>query len=426
MIPQLNPTSNFSNPHSFTGNRWVQLTAGILAMVAVANFQYAWTLFVIPMKNRHGWSNVQIQDALNIFFILSQTWLVPVEAYLADRFGTRVLLIVGGILAAGAWVINAHTDSLSVLYAAQVFSGCGSGIVYGLSMGNALKWFPDRRGLAAGLTAAAFGAGSAATVLPIKWTIETHGFEAAFLWFGLAQGLVIVLAALVIRFPKPHEVPAPTNLKVLQTGGDYTPKSMLRTPAFWLLYLMMTVGAVPGLLMVGQMAPMARDFGVSDIEVTLFGITQVALPFALMVDRIMGGLTRPVFGWFSDHVGRERAIFLAFALEGASLFVLINNRHDPVMFVLMSGLAFFGWGAIFSLFPAVSADMFGRKYATTNYALLYTAKGAAAILISLFNRLQAATGSWVIIFAIMIAFDFLAALLALLVLPWVRRRLIAP
>src|SRR5262245_24415076 len=208
---------------SLTSNRWVQLTAGILAMVAVTNFQYAWTLFVEPLQKRHGWTNVQIQDALMIFFVLSQTWLVPIEAYLADRFGLRLLLIGGGFLVATAWGINAHTDSLGVLYFAQVLSGCGSGIVYGLSMGNALKWFPDRRGLAAGLTAAAFCAGAAATVLPIKWTIEEHGFEAAFQWFGLAQGLVIMLTGLVMRFPKPYEVPVVLSPKVLQTGRDYTP-----------------------------------------------------------------------------------------------------------------------------------------------------------------------------------------------------------
>jgi OFA family oxalate/formate antiporter-like MFS transporter len=390
---------------------------------------------------------VQIQDALVIFFVLSQTWLVPVEAYLADRFGTRLLLIGGGSLAALAWVINAHTDSLPILYVAQVLSGCGSGIVYGLSMGNALKWFPDRRGLAAGLTAAAFGAGSALTIIPIDWTIKVHGYEAAFLWFGLGQGLVIVLAGLVIRFPKAHEVPTPSRPKVLQTSHEFTPREMLRTRAFWLLYVMMTVGAVPGLLMIGQLAPMAKDFmawpesllasarmivnqatamdvGVFTVNVTLLGITLSALQFALVVDRIMGGLTRPIFGWISDHIGRERAIFLAFLLEGASLFALIATRGNSVAFVLMSGLAFFGWGAVFSLFPAVSADMFGRKYATTNYALLYTAKGMAAILVSLCNRLQAETESWLVVFALMIAFDLMAALLALLVLPWVRRRLV--
>src|SRR5436190_16497556 len=213
----------------FWGNRCVQLSAGIVAMVAVANFQYAWTLFVRPLVARHGMSRVEVLDALNIWFVLAQTWLVPLEGYLAERFGPRRLLVLGGVLAALAWVINANTSSLAVLYAAQVLSGCGSGIVYSISIGNALKWFPDRRGLAAGLTAAAFGAGSAATVLPIRWTIKHYDYQAAFFWFGLGQGLVIVLAALVMRFPRAGEVPAPSQLKVLQSSRDYTPGQMLRS-----------------------------------------------------------------------------------------------------------------------------------------------------------------------------------------------------
>jgi OFA family oxalate/formate antiporter-like MFS transporter len=397
-------------------NRWVQLGAGILGMVAVANFQYSWTLFVRPLQDKHGWSRVEILDGLYIFFVLAQTWLVPVEGYLADRFGLRRLLLFGGALAGLAWVICSRTDSLSVLYLAQVMSGCGSGIVYSLSMGSALKWFPDRRGLAAGLTAAAFGAGSAATVRPIGWTIENAGYEMAFLWFGLAQGLVIILAGLVMRFPRHGEVPAPIQVKVLQARRDSRPLEMLKTPTFWLLYAMMTVGAVPGLLMLGQIAPMARDFQVADVTLSFLWISSAALPLAMELDRIMGGLTRPVFGWISDHIGRELAIFLAFGLEGAALLLLILFAHSPGMFVLMSGLAFFGWGAIFSLFPAVSGDMFGRTFATTNYGWLYTAKGAAAIVVSLCNRMHSETGSWVLVFALMIAFDWIAALLALFVL----------
>jgi OFA family oxalate/formate antiporter-like MFS transporter len=405
----------------FLSNRWVQLTAGILGMVAVANFQYSWTLFVRPLQNEHGWSRVEILDALNIFFILAQTWLVPFEGYLADRFGPRLLLLFGGTAAALAWAINAATSSLTILYAAQILSGCGSGIVYAISMGNALKWFPDRRGLAAGLTAAAFGAGSAATVLPIDLTIQNLGYETAFLWFGLGQGLLVVLAGLVMRFPGPHEAPQLDPVTVVRP--DWTPLRMLRAPAFWLLYLMMTVGAVPGLLMLGQLAPMARDFGIADTPVTILGITQLALPFALMLDRITGGLTRPVFGWLSDRIGREPAIFLAFTLEGASLLVLIQFATSPVMFVLMSGLAFFGWGAIFSLFPALSGDMFGSRFATTNYGLLYTAKGTASLIVSLTNRWHEHAGSWEAIFVFLIAADWLAGLLAVFVLRPMRTRL---
>jgi OFA family oxalate/formate antiporter-like MFS transporter len=407
---------------SLLSNRWVQLTAGIVGMVAVANFQYAFTLFVEPLQARHGWSREAVLDALNLFFIPAQTWLVPLEGYLAERFGPRRLLLTGGALAAVAWVLNASTSSLGVLYAAQVLSGCGSGIVYSISMGSALKWFPERRGLAAGLTAAAFGAGSAATVLPIEWTIRHAGYETAFLWFGLGQGLVVMLAGLAMRFPTAHEVPTGARVRVLQSRRDFTPREMLRTPAFWLLYVMMTLGAVPGLLMVGQLKPMATDFHVAAVPVTLLGITLAAAPFALILDRITGGLTRPVFGWLSDHIGREPAIFIAFGLEGAALLLLLLFGHDATVFVLTTGLAFFGWGAVFSLFPTVSGDMFGRRFATTNYGLLYTAKGVATVLVSLCNHLHGATQSWTAVFALLIAADWVAALLALGALRPLRRR----
>jgi OFA family oxalate/formate antiporter-like MFS transporter len=226
-----------------------------------------------------------------------------------------------------------------------------------------------------------------------------------------------------MRFPKPGEAPVPVQSRVLQSGRDYAPGEMLRTPGFWLIYVMMMMGAIPGLLMLGYIKPMARDFGVASAPVTLLWITSAALPLAMELDRVMGGLTRPVFGWISDHIGREKAIFLAFAVEGFALYWLIRFSHEPIMFVLMSGLAFFGWGAVFSLFPAVSGDMFGRRFATTNYSLLYTAKGAASLVVALCGLLRSQTDSWVPVFVVMIAADGVAALLALLVLRPLRTRL---
>ncbi len=226
-----------------------------------------------------------------------------------------------------------------------------------------------------------------------------------------------------MHFPGRHDAALAVSVKVLQTRLDYTPRAMLAQRSFWLLYAMMTIGAIPGLLMIGQIKPIAEAFGIAAAPVSIAGITVgAALPIALILDPLSGGLTRPVFGWLSDHIGRERAIFVAFALEGAALLILILARGNALAFVVMSALAFFGWGAIFSLFPAVSADMFGRRCAATNYGLLYTAKGAAALLVVLCNRLQADTGSWDSIFALMIAADWLAALLALLVLKPMRER----
>jgi OFA family oxalate/formate antiporter-like MFS transporter len=404
-------------------NRWLQLAAGITGMVAVANYQYSWTLFVQPLHERHAWDEVKIQYALYLFFVPAQTWLVPVEGYLAERFGPRRLLVSGGLLAGVGWWLNSVASSLATLYVAQVLAGCGSGIVYCVSMGNALKWFPDRRGLAAGLTAAAFGVGAATTVRPIRWAIRHFGYEQAFLWFGLSWAAVIILAGMVLRFPGPGEALAPARPRVLQSGRDYTPGEMLRSGGFWLVYFMMVTGAIPGLLMLGYVAPMAKSFGVAEMPVGFLWVTSAALPLAMEVDRVLGSITRPTFGWVSDHIGREPAIFLAFALEGVSLLLLIRFAHDPTLFVLTSGLAFFGWGAVFSVFPAVSGDMFGHKFATTNYALLYTAKGVASLLVALCNLLRGEAGSWAPVFAVMIAADAIAALLALFVLRPLRTRL---
>jgi OFA family oxalate/formate antiporter-like MFS transporter len=397
----------------------MQLLAGIVAMVAVANLQYGWTLFVDPIHRKFGWAEALIQVAFTIF-VLTETWLVPLEAYLADRFGPRPLVLVGGVFVGLAWAVNAVADSLLLLYLGAVLGGIGAGIVYGISMGSALKWFPDRRGLAAGLTAAAFGGGSALTVVPIYNTIEGSGYEAAFLWFGLGQGAVVLLAALVLRSPRPGETPEAARPKVRQSVRDFTPPEMLRTPTFWLLYGMFTMVATGGLMAVAQLKPMARDYGVADVPVTLLGFTLAALPFAMAIDRVLNGAARPFFGWVSDHIGRERTMFLAFTLEGFAILLLLNLAHIPVAFVLLSGLTFFAWGEIYSLFPALCGDLFGRKYATTNYALLYTAKGTASLLVPLGSLLTGATGSWMPIFVVAIVFDWATALLALFVLPRMR------
>ena len=395
--------------------RWIQLVVGIVGMVAIANLQYGWTLFVNPIDNKFHWGRAAIQVAFTIF-VLTETWLVPLEGYLVDRFGPRLVVATGGILVGVAWMINAGASSLTMLYAGAVSGGIGAGIVYSTSVGNALKWFPDRRGLAAGLTAAAFGAGSALTIIPISNMIKSSGYEAAFLWFGIGQGIAVLLCASLLYAPHKSEVPEVMKPKVQQSVQDCTGLEMVKTPAFWLLYVMFTAVATGGLMATAQLGPMAKDFKVADASVSLFGITMTALPFALSLDRILNGLTRPFFGWVSDHLGRENTMFIAFGLEGLAILGLINLAHLPVMFVVLSGLAFFAWGEIYSLFPAICGDLFGQKFATTNYGLLYTAKGTASFLIPVGSLLQAATGSWMPIFMVAIAFDWAAALLALFVL----------
>jgi OFA family oxalate/formate antiporter-like MFS transporter len=404
-----------------TSSRWVQLVVGIVGMVAIANLQYGWTLFVNPLDAKFHWGKAAIQVAFTMF-VLAETWLVPFEGYLVDRFGPRLIVAIGGLLVGVAWWLNSVASSLFVLYAGGILGGVGAGIVYGTSVGNALKWFPDHRGLAAGLTAAAFGAGSALTIVPIANLINTRGYEAAFLSFGIGQGIVVILCALFLRAPRKGEVPDVARPKVQQSSRDLTPMEMLKTPPFWVLYVMMTMLAMGGLMATAQLGPIASDFKVAQVPVSLFGLTMAALPFALSLDRVLNGLTRPFFGWVSDHIGRENTMFIAFGLEGVGILLLINFAHVPALFVVFSGLVFFAWGEIYSLFPAVSGDLFGQKFATTNYGLLYTAKGTASLLVPLGNVLKAATGSWMPIFILAIAFDWLGALLALLVLKPLRIR----
>jgi len=393
--------------------RLVQLGVGIVCMVMIANLQYGWTLFVIPIDQKYHWGRAAIQVAFTIF-VLTETWLVPVEGWLVDTFGPKIVVFVGGVLVALAWAINSAADTLLVLYLAAAIGGIGAGAVYGTCVGNALKWFPDRRGLAAGLTAAGFGAGSALTIIPIQGMIQTSGYEATFLWFGLGQGLVVVVLSLALRAPVTGEAPPSTRLR--QTARDYTPLEVLGSPIFWVMYVMFVLVAAGGLMATAQLAPIANDFQIAKIPVSLLGLTLPALTFALSIDRVLNGLTRPFFGWVSDQIGRENTMFIAFGLEAAGIWALSQFGRDPMLFVILSGVVFFAWGEIYSLFPSTCTDVYGVKYATTNAGLLYTAKGTAALLVPLANVLAAASGDWRAVFLVAALMNLAAAIMALAVL----------
>ena len=404
-----------------TGTRWAQLLFGIICMVMIANLQYGWTLFVNPIDQKYHWGRAAIQVAFTIF-VLTETWLVPIEGYLIDRYGPKVMVSVSGALVAVAWVINSYADSLALLYLGAAIGGVGAGVIYGASVGNALKWFPDRRGLAAGLTAAGFGAGSALTVVPIANMIASSGYESAFLWFGIGQGVVVVIVALFLRAPEAGQVPGPAQAAVQQTRRDYGPAEVLKSVPFWVMYLMFVMVATGGLMATAQLAPIAKDFKVDAIPVSILGLTLPALQFALSIDRVLNGLTRPFFGWVSDNIGRENTMFIAFLIEGIGIYALLHYAADPIMFVILSGLVFFAWGEIYSLFPATCTDIYGRTYATTNYGMLYTAKGTASLLVPLGNVLTSATGSWTAVFIIAAALNIVAAVMALVVLRPIRQR----
>ena len=413
-----------ASPPSAPMQRWIQLIIGIACMSMIANLQYGWTLFVNPIQDKYGWSKAAIQIAFTIF-VVTETWLVPIEGYLVDRFGPRPVTLAGGLLVGISWVLNAYADSLTMLYISAAIGGTGAGAVYGTCVGNALKWFPDRRGLAAGLTAMGFGAGSAMTVIPIATMIKAQGYEATFLKFGVMQGVVVFVLALFLMSPKAgFSVPTSKQKAQWASRRDYTPAQMLTTPVFWIMYLMFVMMAAGGLMATAQLAPIAKDFKIADVPVSLIGITLPALTFALSIDRVLNGVTRPFFGWVSDRIGRENTMFIAFFIEGVGILALSAYGQTPVAFVILTGVVFFAWGEIYSLFPATCGDTYGSRYAAANAGLLYTAKGTAALLVP-FTSVLAAAGGWSAVFITASVMNLFAAFLALAVLKPMRRRMAA-
>jgi len=395
--------------------RWGQIAIGVVCMVMIANLQYGWTFFVPEIDKQFGWGRSEIQWAFTLF-VLFETWLVPIEGWFVDKYGPKIVIIFGGVLCALGWAVNSMADTMFLLIVGQVLAGIGAGAVYGTCVANALKWFPDRRGLASGLTAAGFGAGSALTVWPIQATIANFGFQNAFLYFGLGQGIIIVILAFFLFAPKEGQVPEPmTKGPNLQSRRQFTPSEVLKHPIFWLMYVMFVAVGAGGLVVTANLAPMAQDLGVADIPMWL-GIP--ALTLAATIDRVLNGITRPVCGWVSDKIGRENTMFICFALEAVGIYLLYLYAHVPAMFVLLSGLVFFAWGEIYSLFPSTCTDTFGSKYAATNSGLLYTAKGTAALLVPSGTAL-AASGNWDNVFIIGVVLNAAAAILAIAVLkPW--------
>jgi MFS transporter, OFA family, oxalate/formate antiporter len=408
-----------------TTNRWLQLVIGIVCMVMIANLQYGWTLFVHPLSKAHGWAVADIQVAFSLFVAL-ETWLTPVEGWLVDRIGPkngpRLMIAFGGVMIAIAWIVNSAAESLPILYLGAVLSGVGAGAVYATCVGNAVKWFPDRRGLAVGLTAAGFGAGAALTVVPIRQVIDAYGYGAAFFWFGLIQGAIVFVLAWTMRAPYAAETPATAPPKLMQTTESYTPGVMLATPVFWVLYVMFVLVSASGLMATAQIALIARDFHVANTAV-LAGVSTLTL--ALVVDNVANGAARPLFGWISDHIGREYTMAIAFGLGGVSYWLLGSFGTSPWAFVTFAGLIFLTWGEIFSLFPSTCTDSFGPTYATANLSFLYTAKGLSAFLVPLANLIRAATGSWHMVFVVTAMMNFVVVVLALVVLRPLRSRRLA-
>ncbi len=401
------------------GCQRLQLVLGILCMVMVANLQYGWAVFVAPIDAKFAWGRTAIQIAFTIF-VLTETWLMPVTGYLADRFGPRLPVMAGGILTGISWGLNAYAESLAILYFSAAVGGIGAGAVYSACIGNALKWFGDQRGLAVGLTAAGFGTVSAATVLLIHATIQARGYENAFLYFGVGQALIVVLAASRMA------APATQGARGIDGSSDapgYGPLEVIRAPAFWLMYLMFFLVATAGLLAISQLAPIAKEYKIANTPASILDLTLPALTFALAIDRVFSGLSRPFFGWVSDRIGREPAMAIAFGCEALAIVALAWCGSDPLAFVLLTAAIFFCWGEIYSLFPAASADSFGARCAATHAGILYTAKGAAALLVLLLSQYVPQTVDSRLILYFAAALNVWAAVLAVTTLVRLRARL---
>ena len=410
-----------AEPRRSTGStRWVQLVLGLIAMMSISSPQYVWTLFTKPLQETLGAALPAVQVTFTILVVL-QTWLSPVQGYLVDRFGARILIGAGCLLSGLGWISSAYATSLTGLYLTYgLFCGIGTGIVYVGIIGLMVRWFPDRRGFATGMVAAGYGFGAILTTFPIDTMMKQAGYQHTLVVFGIILGIVGAVAALAMRMPTSADVLPPPPAMASRAG--VAPGQVLRSRVFWLMFFMMTMMSTGGLMIISQFAAFSRDFGVANV--TVLGLA--ALPLALTIDRLTNGLTRPFFGWVSDRIGRENTMGIAFLMEAAAVTLMVLFRDDAVVFVILSGVVFFGWGEIFSLFPSTLTDTFGAQHATTNYGMLYVAQGVGSILGGpLAALLRVQTGSWLPVFAIIIAMDALTGILALAVLKPMRRAYLA-
>jgi len=410
-----------------TNARWMQLLLGFIVMMTISSPQYVWTLFVPSFQKTTGSILSQVQWTITILIVL-QTWLSPLQGYLVDKLGPKALIGLGAVMSGGGWIASAYITDLWGLYATYgLLCGVGTGIVYIGIIGLMVKWFPERRGFATGCVAAGYGFGAILTTFPIDDMLKASGYQRTLIVFGAIFAAVGLIGALMLRAPREGEVAVQPILEGAVGARDYSPAEMLKTPVFWLMFVMMSMMSTGGLMVITQFTSFARSFGIdAKTTVIIAGITLAAIPTALTFDRITNGLTRPFFGWVSDHIGRENTMGIAFVLEGIAIYLMLQYRTDPFMLIVLSGLVFFGWGEIFSLFPSTLTDTFGTKYATTNYGFLYMAQGVGSILgAPVAAMIFESTGSWMPVFGLVIGMDILTGLLALFVLKYMRRRLLA-
>ena len=421
-LPPIASTEAGAVSSGATHNRWLQLGLGLVCMMAISSPQYVWTLMTKPLAAKLGVALPELQVTFSLLIIL-QTFFSPFQGKLIDRFGPRMLISIGTVMSGLSWVLASQVHSAPMLYLTYgLVGGLGTGIVYVGVVGLMVRWFPTNRGFAAGAVAAGYGMGAIVTTFPIATSLQVRGIDATLWIFGIAFAVVGLLASQGLRVPPAHDGAASPGSASAPAVRNFRPSQTLKTPIFWLMFAMMTMMSTSGLMVTSQMATFAADFGVT--KVLVFGMA--ALPLALTIDRFTNGLTRPLFGWVSDRMGRENTMFFAFALEGVAMALWLLTRDNAVLFVLLSGVVFFGWGEIFSLFPSTLTDTFGTRHATENYGWLYISQGIGSIFGGpLAALMHQHAGSWVPVFSTAITLDIATALLAIAVLKPMRRRFLA-
>lgn len=427
MTTAIAPPAILATVSSAAKTRWLQLLFGFLVMMTISSPQYVWTLFTADFMKGTASKLSDVQWTITLLIVL-QTWLAPAQGWLVERFGPKMLIGLGAVLSGLGWVASSQISSLWGLYLTYgLLCGIGTGIVYIGIIGLMVKWFPERRGFATGIVAAGYGFGAIFTTFPIDDMMKAKGYQPTLLMFGAIFAVVGLLAAMMLRAPRDGEVAAIPGLATVAGAKDYSPAEMLKTPIFWLMFLMFSMMSTGGLMVITQFKSFTQSFGIDGkTMVTILGISMVAIPAALTFDRITNGLTRPIFGWVSDNIGRENTMGIAFILEGIAIWTMLQYRTDPFMLIVLSGLVFFGWGEIFSLFPSTLTDTFGAKNATTNYGFLYMAQGVGSILgAPVAAMIFESTGSWMPVFYTIIAMDILTGVLALFVLKGMRQRFLA-
>ena len=402
------------------GYRWAQLVLGLIVMMSISSPQYTWALFTGSLLKEYGVALSTLQWAFSLLVIM-QTFLSPLQANLVERFGARTLISAGAVMAGTSWILSAFATNVWMLYLTYgVVGGFGTGIVYVGIIGLMVRWFPDRRGFATGMAAAGYGVGAILTTFPISDMLPSYGYAKTWLIWGVIQAVVGFAAAQGLRAPPEGFHPAGMAIArdERQTKRSYSPSEMLKSPIFYLLFIMMTMMSTGGLMVVSNVGAFAKQYNVGQALV----LGMAALPLSLSLSRATNGLTRPFFGWVSDHIGRENTMGLAFFLEAIAILVMFAFIDKPAVFVVMTGLVFFGWGEIFSLFPSTLTDTFGSKFASTNYGFLYIAQGVGSILGGpAAAKLQELTGNWTVVFFLVAILDALTAFLALTALKRMRR-----